>query len=52
VAGSYEHGNGPLGSLKGWKFLDYLNDSQLLKNSVPLNWLCVKGLKCGESSED
>jgi hypothetical protein len=31
VAGCCEHGNEPWGSVKGEKFLDLLNDFQLLK---------------------
>jgi hypothetical protein len=31
VAGRYEHGNEPSGFIKGWGFLDYLSDCQLLK---------------------
>jgi hypothetical protein len=38
VAGSCEHGNEPSGSIKGEKFLDYLNDCQLFKqDSAPLS---------------
>jgi hypothetical protein len=36
VAGSYEHGNEPSGSIKGGEFLDWLNDYYLLnKDSTP-----------------
>jgi hypothetical protein len=36
AVGSWEHGNEPLGSIKGGKFLDQLSDLQLLKkNSTP-----------------
>jgi hypothetical protein len=31
VAGSCEHYNEPLDSIKGWEFLDRLSDDQLLK---------------------
>jgi hypothetical protein len=31
VAGSCEHGNEPLGSIKDGEFLDYLRDYQILK---------------------
>jgi hypothetical protein len=31
VAGSCEHGGGPLGSVKGREFLDWLNDCWFLK---------------------
>jgi len=36
VAGSYEHGTEPSGSIKRVEFLDYVNDYQLLKkDSAP-----------------
>jgi hypothetical protein len=36
VAGSCEYGNEPLGSVKGYKFLDQPRDNQLVnKDSVP-----------------
>jgi hypothetical protein len=31
VAGSYEHGNEPSGSIKSGEFVEYLSDYQLLK---------------------
>jgi hypothetical protein len=31
VAGSCEHGNEPLGSIKGGEFLDWLNDYHLIR---------------------
>jgi hypothetical protein len=37
VAGSYEHGNGPSGSIKGRQFLDQLSDFQYFKND-PAQW--------------
>jgi hypothetical protein len=37
VAGSCEHGNELLGSIKGGKFVDYLSDCQLFnKDSGPI----------------
>jgi len=33
VVGSCEHGNEPLDSIKGWKFLDQPRDYQLHKDS-------------------
>jgi hypothetical protein len=39
VAGSYEHGHDPSGSIKGEKRLDYLYDSYLLKDSALWIWL-------------
>jgi hypothetical protein len=35
VAGCYEDGNELSGSVKGWKVLDWLSDSQVVKNSAP-----------------
>jgi hypothetical protein len=36
VAGSWEYGNEPLGSIKGEEFLEYLSDYKLLKkDSAP-----------------
>jgi len=35
VAGSFEHGNDPWGSVKGGEFRDY----EILKDSAPLSWL-------------
>jgi hypothetical protein len=34
VAGCYEHGNGPSGNIKCGKFLDYLTDQLLKKESA------------------
>jgi hypothetical protein len=34
VAGCCEHGNEPLGSIKGERFLEYMSDSRLLKDCV------------------
>jgi hypothetical protein len=34
VAGSCEHGNEPLGSIKGGEFRDQLSDCQLLKECL------------------
>jgi hypothetical protein len=39
VAGCYEHGNEPSGSLKGGEFIDYLSESWLLEDIAPCNWL-------------
>jgi hypothetical protein len=33
---SLEHGNGPSGSIKGWEFLEQLNDYKLLKKDFAL----------------
>jgi hypothetical protein len=36
VAGSYYHGNEPLGCIKGGEFLDFLSDHDVLKeDSAP-----------------
>jgi hypothetical protein len=38
MVGCCEHGNEPLGSIKGGEFLDYLSNCQLLKkDSAPWN---------------
>jgi hypothetical protein len=40
VAGSFEHGNGPSGSIKGGEFLDKLSDCWVLGiDSAPWSWL-------------
>jgi hypothetical protein len=36
VAGSYEHGNEPLSSVKYWEFLDWLSDLRLLKTNFSM----------------
>jgi hypothetical protein len=34
VAGFYEHGNEPSGSIKCWEFLEWLSDWWLLKKDL------------------
>jgi hypothetical protein len=42
VAGSFEHGNKPSGSIKYGEFLDQLSDYQLLKtDSAPWSYLII-----------
>jgi hypothetical protein len=38
VVGFCENGNEPSGSIRGGKFLDYLRNYQLLKDSAPWSW--------------
>jgi hypothetical protein len=44
--GFYEHGNEPLGSIKGEECLYQLSDSLLLKNSAPWNWYIFSSPPC------
>jgi hypothetical protein len=37
VAGSFEHCNEPLGSIKGEELLDWLTDYYIVKDSAPCN---------------
>jgi hypothetical protein len=41
VAGCFENGNEPWGSIKDEQFLEEMNDSQLLKNGVAASIQCA-----------
>jgi hypothetical protein len=51
VAGSCEHGNEPLHSKKGGKFLDWLSDYYLLKNKKDGEMRKIMALTASDQSE-